>query len=125
MNKILLIGHLGRDPEMNYTPAGKAITKFTLAVSRNTKTPTGERHEETEWFYITFFDRLAEVANQYLKKGQKVYIEGRITTRKYTDRNGIERTAVDVLGNDLEMLSPKKQEETADDVDALLSGLEE
>jgi single-strand DNA-binding protein len=109
MNKIILIGHLGRDPEMSYTTAGKAVTRFSLAVSRNTKTPTGERHEETEWFNITFFDRLAEVTNQYLKKGHKVYVEGRVSTRKYTDKTGVERTAIDVLGNDMEMLTPKGQ----------------
>ena len=111
MNKIMLIGHLGRDPEMSYTTSGKAVTRFSLAVSRrvSSKSATGERQEETEWFNITFFDRLAEVANQYLKKGQKVYVEGRLTTRKYTDKTGVERTAVDVLGSDMEMLTPKGQ----------------
>jgi single-strand DNA-binding protein len=109
MNKIMLIGNLGRDPEMSYTTAGKAVTRFSLAVNRNTKTATGERQEETEWFNITFFDRLAEVSNQYLKKGNKVYVEGRLTTRKYTDKSGIERTAVDVIGSDMEMLTPKGQ----------------
>lgn len=109
MNKIMLIGNLGRDPEMSYTTSGKAVTRFSLAVNRNTKTPTGERQEETEWFSIIFFDRLAEVSNQYLKKGQKVFIEGRLTTRKYTDKTGVERTAVDVIANDMEMLTPKGQ----------------
>ena len=70
MNKIMLIGNLGRDPEMSYTTSGKAVTRFSLAVNRNTKTQSGERQEETEWFYIVFFDRLAEISNQYLKKGQ-------------------------------------------------------
>jgi single-strand DNA-binding protein len=109
MNKIMLIGNLGKDPEMSYTTSGKAITHFSLAVNRVTKSPTGERKEETEWFNIKFFDRLAEVTNQYLKKGLKVYIEGRLTTRKYTDKNGIERTMVEVIGNDMEMLTPKGQ----------------
>ncbi len=109
MNKIMLIGNLGRDPEMSYTTSGKAVTRFSLAVNRNTKTQSGERQEETEWFNIIFFDRLAEISNQYLKKGQKVFIEGRLTTRKYTDKTGIERTAVEVIANDMEMLTPKGQ----------------
>jgi single-strand DNA-binding protein len=109
MNKIMLIGNLGRDPEMSYTTSGKAVTRFSLAVNRNTKTQSGERQEETEWFNIVFFDRLAEISNQYLKKGQKVFIEGRLTTRKYTDKTGVERTAVEVIANDMEMLTPKGQ----------------
>lgn len=107
MNKIILIGNLGRDPEMSYTPNGIAVTKFSLAVSRVTKSPTGERQDETEWFNIVAWRQLAETCNTYLRKGQKVFIEGRLTTRKYTDRNGVERTAIDVIANDLEMLTPK------------------
>jgi len=110
MNKIMLIGNLGRDPEMSYTTSGKAVTRFSLAVRRiGSKSPTGERQDETDWFYITFFDRLAETSNQYLKKGHKVYIEGRLQIRKYTDKTGVERTAVDVIGFDMEMLTPKSQ----------------
>lgn len=109
MNKIILIGNLGRDPEMSYTPSGLAVTRFSLAVNRVNRAPSGERQEETEWFYITFFGKQAEVSNQYLKKGQKVYIEGRLSTRKYTDRNGVERMSLDVTANELEMLTPKGQ----------------
>ena len=107
MNKIMLIGNLGKDPEMNYTPGGLAITKFSLAVSRNKKTSTGERQEETDWFNIVAMDKRAEICNQYLHKGSKVYIEGRLTQRKYTDKNGIERWMVEVIVNDMEMLTPK------------------
>jgi single-strand DNA-binding protein len=107
MNKILLIGNLGRDPEMSYTPNGVAVTKFTLAVNRFTKSPTGERQEETEWFNIVAWRQLAETCNTFLRKGQKVYIEGRLTTRKYVDRSGVERLAIDVIANDMEMLTPK------------------
>jgi single-strand DNA-binding protein len=107
MNKILLIGNLGRDPEMSYTPNGVAVTKFTLAVNRVTKSPTGERQEETDWFNIVAWRDLAERCNTYLRKGQKVYIEGRLTTRKYVDRTGVERLAIDVIANDMEMLTPK------------------
>jgi len=107
MNKIILIGNLGRDPEMSYTPNGIAVTKFTMAVSRVTKSPTGERQEETEWFNIVAWRQLAETCNTYLRKGNKVYIEGRLQTRKYTDRNGVERMAIEVIANEMEMLTPK------------------
>jgi single-strand DNA-binding protein len=109
LNKIMLIGNLGRDPEMNYTPSGVAVTKFSLAVSRNIKASTGEKREETEWFNIVAWRQLAETCNTYLRKGSKVYIEGRLTQRKYTDKNGVERTAIDVVANEMEMLSPKSQ----------------
>src|SRR5438445_7789712 len=107
LNKIMLIGNLGRDPELNVTSDGTPVTKFTLAVNRNTKTSTGERKEETEWFNIVAWRQLAETCERYLHKGSKVYIEGRLQTRKYTDRNGVERTAIDVIASDMEMLTPK------------------
>ena len=107
MNKIMLIGNLGRDPELNYTPSGVAVARFSLAVNRVTKSSTGERQEETEWFNIVAWRQLAEICERYLHKGSKVYIEGRLTQRKYTDREGVQRTAVDVIATDMEMLSPK------------------
>lgn len=110
MNKIMLIGNLGRDPEMSYTNNGTAFTRFSLAVNRVTKSPTGERQEETEWFNIVAWRQLAETCSQYLRKGQKVYIEGRVQQRKYTDKNGVERTSFDVVANDMEMLTPKSQQ---------------
>ena len=113
MNKIMLIGNLGRDPEMSYTPNGVAVTKFSIAVSRVTKSPTGERQEETEWFNIVAWRQLAETCNTSLRKGNKVFIEGRLQTRKYTDRNGVERTAIDVIANDMEMLTPKSAQTPA------------
>jgi single-strand DNA-binding protein len=109
LNKIMLIGNLGRDPEMNYTPSGVAVTKFSLAVSRTYKASSGEKRDETEWFNIVAWNKLAETCNTYLRKGNKVYIEGRLTTRKYTDKNGVERTAIDVIANEMEMLTPKSQ----------------
>jgi len=113
MNKIMLIGNLGRDPEMSYTPNGVAITKFSLAVRRiGGKTSTGERQEETDWFNIVAFNKIAETCNNYLRKGNKVYVEGRLTQRKYTDRNNVERTAIDVTINDMEMLTPKSQSQS-------------
>lgn len=107
LNKIMLIGNLGRDPELNVTQEGTPVTKFSLAVSRNTKTSTGERKEETEWFNVVAWRQLAETCERYLHKGSKVYIEGRLQTRKYTDRNGVERTSVEVIASDMEMLTPK------------------
>jgi len=107
MNKILLIGNLGRDPEMSYTPNGLAVTKFSLAVTRNEKSSSGERQKETDWFNITVWGKQAEICNTLLKKGQKLYVDGRFTPRKYTDRSGAERISFDVIVNDFELLTPK------------------
>jgi single-strand DNA-binding protein len=107
MNKILLIGHLGRDPELQVTSDGTPVTKFSLAVNRYSRTSTGERKEETDWYNITAWRQLAETCEKYLHKGSKVYIEGRLSQRKYTDRDGIQRTSVDVSMTDMEMLTPK------------------
>ena len=107
LNKIMLIGNLGKDPDLSYTPSGKAIAKFSLAVSRRRRDESGETREETQWFNIVAWDRLAETCNTYLQKGSKVYIEGRINSRKYTDKDGNERTAWEVTASDMEMLTPK------------------
>jgi len=115
LNKIMLIGNLGKDPEMNYTPSGIALTKFSLAVNRVTKTATGEKQEETDWFNIIAWRQLAETCNTYLHKGSKVYIEGRLTQRKYTDKNGIDRWMVEVVANDMEMLTPKSAQGSSSD----------
>ena len=109
LNKIMLIGNLGRAPEMSYTPSGSAVTKFSVAVSRRSKDrQSGESREETTWFSVVAWERLAEICNQYLHKGSKVYLEGRMTSRKYTDKDGIERTVWDVVLNDMQMLDPKE-----------------
>lgn len=108
LNKIMLIGNLGRDPEMSYLPSGKAVTKFSLAVSRRwNDRESGERREETTWFYLVAFDRLAETCNSYLHKGSKIYAEGRMTSRKYTNKDGVEVTAWEVNLTDMEMLEPR------------------
>jgi single-strand DNA-binding protein len=107
LNKIMLIGNLGRDPELQVTADGTPVTKFSLAVSRVYNSNTGERKEETEWFNIVAWRQLAERCEKYLHKGSKVYVEGRLTQRKYTDRDGIQRTAVDVIANDVQFLTPK------------------
>ena len=123
LNKIMLIGNLGKDPEMNVTTDGTPFTKFTLAVNRRTKSSSGERHEETEWFNIVAWRQLAERCNTYLHKGSKVYIEGRLTQRKYTDKNGVERSTVEVAANEMEMLTPKATQSSSGDF--LASGTEE
>jgi single-strand DNA-binding protein len=108
LNKIMLIGNLGKDPDMSYTQAGTAITKFSLAVNRRSKDrETGERKDETTWFNVTAFDRLGETCNEYLHKGSKVYIEGRMQSHKYTDKEGVERVAWDVIASEMQMLDPK------------------
>ncbi|MGO8946238.1 MAG: single-stranded DNA-binding protein [Ktedonobacterales bacterium] len=108
LNKIMLIGNLGRDPDMNYTSSGKALTRFSLAVSRRMKDPeSGENREETTWFTIVAWERLAETCSQYLHKGSKAYIEGRMTSRKYTNKDGIEVTAWEVVASNMEMLDTK------------------
>jgi single-strand DNA-binding protein len=108
LNKIMLIGNLGRDPELSYLTDGTAVARFSLAVNRTYKTASGDKREETEWFNIVAWRSLAERSNQYLRKGSKVYVEGRLTQRKYTDKNGVERTSIEVVANDLQFLSPKQ-----------------
>jgi single-strand DNA-binding protein len=111
LNKIMLIGNLGRDPEMSYTPGGKAITKFTVAVNRYSRDrDTGERREETQWFNIVAWEQLAERCTQFLHKGSKAYLEGRMTSRKYTNKDGVEVTAWEVILTDMQMLDPKNAE---------------
>ena len=108
LNKIMLIGNLGRDPEMSYTSAGRAVTKFSLAVNRRSRDrDTNETREETTWFNIVAWEQKGEFANQYLHKGSKVFIEGRMTSHKYTNKDGIEVTGWDVVAENIQMLDPK------------------
>ena len=107
LNKILLIGNLGKDPEMTYTEAGIAVTKFSLAVNRRYKDHEGERREETTWFNVVAFNQLAELMTTYLHKGSKAYIAGRMTSREYTDKEGNKRSAWDVVASEMELLDPK------------------
>ncbi len=105
INKVILVGHLGRDPEVRYMTNGEAVANFSIATSETwNDRNSGNKIERTEWHNITLYRRLAEVAGQYLKKGSQVYIEGKIQSRKYTDKNGIERTAYDIIGNEMQML---------------------
>ena len=105
VNKVILIGNLGRDPEVRYAPSGSAICNVTIATSRNWKDKTsGERQEETEWHRVVFYDRLAEIAGEYLKKGKSVYVEGRLKTRKWTDKEGVEKYTTEIIAQEMTML---------------------
>ena len=109
VNKVILIGNLGRDPEVRYAPSGSAICNVTIATSRNWKDKTsGERQEETEWHRVVFYDRLAEIAGEYLKKGKSVYIEGRLKTRKWTDKEGVEKYTTEVIAQEMTMLGGRE-----------------
>src|SRR6266480_5505476 len=107
VNKIMLIGNVGKDPELQITADGTPFTRFSLAVNRSYKSSSGERVEETEWFNIVVWRQLAEICERYLHKGSKAYIEGRLSQRKYTDREGVQRTSVEVIANEMEMLDSK------------------
>ena len=115
LNKIMLIGNVGKDPELQITSDGTSVTRFSLAVNRSYKSSSGEKVEETEWFNIVAWRQLAEICERYLHKGSKVYIEGRLTQRKYTDREGMQRTTVDVIATAMEMLSPKPASSSAEE----------
>lgn len=109
LNKVMLIGHLGREPEMRYTPSGRPVTTFTVATSRSWNTVDGERHSETEWFNIVAWGNLAEICKQYLTKGQQVYIEGRLQTRRWDDKEGNKHSSVEVVANEMMMLGDRRE----------------
>ena len=109
VNKVIIVGNLGRDPEVRYMPSGDAIANIAVATSYKSKDRnTGEQKELTEWHRISFFGRLAEIVAQYLKKGSSVYVEGRLQTRKYTDKDGIERYATDIIAENMQMLGGRQ-----------------
>ena len=104
VNKVILVGRLGRDPETRYMPNGDAITNFSLATDEQWRDSNGERQTRTEWHNVSLYGKLGEIANQYLRKGSQVFIEGKIQSRKYTDKDGIERMAYNIIGNEMKML---------------------
>lgn len=108
VNKVILMGNLGRDPEVRYLPNGDPVANIAIATSSRYKNKAGEMVEETEWHRVTFFGRLAEIASQYLKKGRPVYVEGRIKTNKYTDKNGVERFSTDIIANEMQLLGDRE-----------------
>jgi len=107
INKVILIGNLGKDPEIRYMPNGDAVTNITLATTETWKDKAGEKQEKTEWHRITFYRKLAEIAGEYLKKGRSVYVEGRLETRKWTDKAGTDRYTTEIIANDMKMLGSK------------------
>jgi single-strand DNA-binding protein len=108
VNKVILIGNLGRDPEVRYSPSGQAIANVTIATSESWKDKTsGEKQEKTEWHRVVFFGRLAEIAGEYLKKGSQVYVEGRLQTRKWQDKDGQDRYTTEIVANEMQMLGSR------------------
>ena len=115
LNKCLIIGNLGRDPEMRYTPSGQAVTQFTVAVNRNYKDSQGERQEETEWFRVVAWGQQAEFAAEYLRKGQKVFVEGRIQTRQWEGQDGQKRYTTELVANTIQNLERRPREDAGGD----------
>ncbi len=114
VNKVIIVGNLGRDPETRYMPSGDAVTNFSIATTDKWKDKaTGEQKEATEWHRISTFGKLAEIAGQYLKKGSQVYIEGSLRTRKWTDSNGQEKYSTEIKADSLQMLGGKPSESQA------------
>src|SRR6185369_7251395 len=104
VNKVIILGNLGRDPETRYTTGGDAVTNLNIATSEQWKDKSGEKQERTEWHRVVLFGRQAEIAGEYLKKGRSVYIEGRLQTRKYTDKEGVEKYATEIVGDRMQLL---------------------
>jgi single-strand DNA-binding protein len=109
VNKVILVGNCGRDPEVRYAPSGAAICNVSVATSSRRKDKTsGETIEDTQWHRVTFYDRLAEIAGEYLKKGRPVYVEGRLKYGKYTDKDGVERNTVDIVATEMQLLGGRE-----------------
>lgn len=104
INKVILVGNLGNDPEVRYSQSGSALTTISVATSESWKDKDGNMQERTEWHRVKFFGRLAEIAGEYLKKGRQVYIEGRLRTEKYTDKAGVEKYSTDIIADEMQML---------------------
>lgn len=109
VNKAIILGNCGRDPELRYLPSGKAVCNISIATSNKWKDKDGTPHEETQWHRVQFFDKLAEIAGEYVKKGSPVYVEGSIKYGKYTDKDGSEKNTVDIVATSLQLLGSKEQ----------------
>lgn len=108
LNKVMVIGHLGRDPEMRYTPSGRPVTSFSVVTTRTWNSAEGERHEESEWFNVVAWGNLAEICNQYLSKDQQVYVEGRLQTRGWEDDEGKKHYRTELVANEMIVLGERK-----------------
>lgn len=109
LNKVMLIGSLGRDPEIRYMPNGDAACNLSVATSESWKDKSGEKQERTEWHRISMFGKLAEIAGQYLSKGSSVYLEGKLQTRKWTDKDGVDKYTTEIIADRMQMLGGKEQ----------------
>jgi len=107
VNKVILIGNLGKDPEVRYMPDGKAVANITVATSEKWKDKAGEKQERTEWHNVVFYSPLAEIVGQYLRKGSSVFVEGRLQTRKWQDKNGQDRYTTEIIANEMKMLGSR------------------
>ena len=109
VNKVIIVGNLGRDPEIRYTPNGSAVCNVSVATTRSWKNKeSGDKSEETEWHRVVFYDKLAEIAGEYLKKGRSVYVEGRLKTRKWQDKDGVEKYTTEIVASDMQMLGSRE-----------------
>lgn len=115
VNKVILIGNLGRDPEVRYTPTGTAVAKFSIATTDKWSDKSGEKQERTEWHRIIAWGRLGEICSEYLHKGMSVYIEGRIQTREWTDSEGAKRQVKEIVANVMQMLGNKGRDQRSED----------
>ncbi|MDE2931897.1 MAG: single-stranded DNA-binding protein [Chloroflexota bacterium] len=115
LNKVMLIGHLGRDPELRYTSSGTPVCDFSVAVSRRYNTRDGQQQDETEWFRVTAWNKLAEICANYLTKGQQVYIEGRVKLDRWTGQDGQERSTLAVTAFEMQMLGSRRDQGVSDD----------
>lgn len=109
VNKVILLGNLGRDPETRYTTDGSAVTNLNIATSEQWKDKSGEKQERTEWHRVVLFGRTAEIAGEYLKKGRSVYIEGRLQTRKYTDKDGVEKYSTEIVADRMQLIGGARE----------------
>jgi single-strand DNA-binding protein len=114
----MIIGRLGRDPEMRYTPSGRPVTTFSVATSRNWNTSEGEKRTETEWFNVVAWGSLAEICKQYLTKGMQVYVEGRLQTRHWDDPDGNKHSSTEIVANEMIMLGERREGDLASEIDA-------
>ena len=109
VNKVILVGNCGRDPEIRYLPSGQAVANVSIATSSRRKDKnSGETIEDTQWHRVTFYDRLAEIAGEYVKKGRPIYVEGRLKYGKYTDQSGVEKNTVDIVATELQLLGGRE-----------------
>lgn len=109
VNKVIVVGNLGRDPEMRYTPSGDAVANLAIATTEKYKDKSGQVQEHTEWHRVSFFGKTAEVCAEYLQKGSQIYVEGSLRTRKYTDKDGVEKYTTEIRGDRMQMLGGKPQ----------------